>query len=59
MPRNRLGAKALRDVRTHPLALNLLTLWAKIGKISCAIVLDLSARFWGVLSNGLDEMIVV
>ena len=59
MPRNRLGAKALRDVRTHPLALNLLTLWAKIGKISCAIVLDLSARFWGVLSDGLDGAIAM
>ena len=59
MPRNRLGAKALRDVRTHPLALNLLTLWAKIGKISCAIVLDLSARIWGVLSDGLDGAIAM
>ena len=34
MPRNRLGAKALRDMRTHPLALNLLTLLGKIGKNS-------------------------
>ena len=59
MPRNRLGAKALRDVRTHPLALNLLTLWAKIGKISCAIELDLSARIWGVLSDGLDGAIAM
>ena len=59
MPRNRLGAKALRDVRTHPLALNLLTLWVKIGKISCAIVLDLSARICGVLSDGLDGAIAM
>ena len=59
MPRNRLGAKALRDMRTHPLALNLLTLWVKIGKISCAIVLDLSARIWGVLSDGLDGAIAM
>ena len=59
MPRNRLGAKALRDVRTHPLALNLLTLWVKIGKISYAIGLDLSARFCGVLSDGLDGAIAM
>ena len=59
MPRNRLGAKALNVVLGHPMDTQQVTLWVKIGKISCAIVLDLSARFWGVLSDGLDGEIAM
>ncbi len=59
MPRNRLGAKALNMVLGHPRDAQQVTLWVKIGKISCAIVLDLSARIWGVLSDGLDGAIAL
>lgn len=59
MPRNRLGAKALNVVLGHPRDAQQVTLWVKIGKISCAIVLDLSARFCGVLSDGLDGAIAM
>jgi len=54
MPRNRPGAKASRDVRTHPWALDLLTLWAKKGENSCAIELDLSTRSRWDLSGEWD-----
>ncbi len=57
MPRNRPGAKASRDVRTHPWALDLLTLWAKKRKNSCAIGLDLSTRSRWDLSRELDGVI--
>lgn len=43
----------------HPWDVQQVTLWVKIGKISCAIVLDLSARICGVLSDGLDRAIAM
>ena len=59
MPRNRLGAKALNVVLGHPRDAQQVTLWVKIGKILCAIGLDLSARICGVLSDGLDGAIAM
>ena len=43
----------------HPWDVQQVTLWVKIGKISCAIGLDLSARFWRSLSDGLDGAIAM
>ena len=59
MPRNRPGAKASHEVLGHPRGIHLVTLWAKKGKNSCAIGLDLSTQFWRVLSGGWDGAIVL
>lgn len=59
MPRNRPGAKASHEVLGHPRSIHLVTLWAKKGKNSCAIGLDLSTQFWRVLSGGWDGAIVL
>ena len=59
MPRNRPGAKASRVVLGHPRDVQLVTLWAKKGKNSCAIGLDLSTQFWRVLSGGWGGAIVL